>query len=309
LELEVSGFGGFEHYDDPPHGQELREGREVVDAALHWLDEECCERPVFLWVHIFDPHSPYGNAQDKRRGLPVDPGIYGFVDEKRLGVAERERMNSLYAKGVREADFILGKLLDGLSKRLHEPLLAIVSDHGEALDEHLHSRGYAYDHGEYLDDEQIRIPLVLAGPGVERGRSPSAASIRDLYTTILEASGIGDPAAQERGRRDLRLSSPEPRIVAVERRVVFSNEFPRSRAGATDTMNQHAIAISDGHHTVLVGADGSISPAHLATEALGTAGKRRWSEIIKLARFSPHHLDDATRKALEALGYTTPESP
>ena len=34
----------------------------------------------------------------------------------------------------------------------------VVADHGESLDESLEARGYAYDHGEFLEEPEIRIP-------------------------------------------------------------------------------------------------------------------------------------------------------
>ena len=54
----------------------------------------------------------------------------------------------------------------------------VVSDHGEALDEHLDTRGYAFDQGEFLDDEQIRIPLVIAGPDVRGGALAGGEAIQ-----------------------------------------------------------------------------------------------------------------------------------
>ncbi len=74
--------------------------------------------------------------------------------------------------------------LAGVRAHVPDPLILVVADHGESLDESLEARGYAYDHGEFLEAQEIQIPLVIAGPGVTPGRSSAVASIRDLYTTL-----------------------------------------------------------------------------------------------------------------------------
>jgi arylsulfatase A-like enzyme len=58
---------GFGHYDDEmshepsddPQKIATRRGNATVDAALQWLDGVPRERPVFIWVHLFDPHRPW----------------------------------------------------------------------------------------------------------------------------------------------------------------------------------------------------------------------------------------------------------
>ena len=71
-------------------------------------------RPVFLWVHLDEPHAPYGGPDDKRRGFPVDPRLYGFVDPLRYeSEAARRHREALYAEGVRSVDTALGALVAG----------------------------------------------------------------------------------------------------------------------------------------------------------------------------------------------------
>ncbi len=57
---------GFETYGDRmPRGADgrpanERPGRVVVDEAVAWLERRGPER-FFLWVHLFEPHAPYGD--------------------------------------------------------------------------------------------------------------------------------------------------------------------------------------------------------------------------------------------------------
>ena len=134
-----------------------------------------------------------------------------------------------------------------------------VADHGEALDEHLDARGYAYDHGEFLDPEVVRIPLLLAGPGIAPGRSTQTVSIRDVYTAILEAAGIGDPTAAQEGRRDLQRPSDATRAVGIERRAIGESD-----RNAVSFFRFHAGAAAEGRRLVVVGEDGGATLGKVA---------------------------------------------
>jgi arylsulfatase A-like enzyme len=294
LDRRLTGFDGFEIYDVPT--RPLRPGDEAVAAALRWLDVTA-RRPVFLWVHLYDPHAPYGDADDKRRGLPLDPSQYGWVEAARFADSDpRHERRAAYARGVRAADAALGALLAGVQARVATPLLvAVTADHGEALDEHLAARGYGFDHGEFLDAEQIRIPMLLAGPGVAPGRSRGVVSIRDLYATLLAAAALPAGAA---GARDLRAASDAPRVALCERRPEASpNDAPTP--GAAALVTAHAVAASDGDATAIVGEDGA--PAAHAPPALVEAARAVLAARARDAR-APE-IDAGTREALRSLGY------
>ncbi len=293
IDQPATGLRGFGVYD-VPQGI-LRHGENAVDAALAWLGAES-QRPVFLWVHIYDPHSPSGSADEKRLSFPVDSSRYGWVKASRYASqAERSAMTERYARGVRSADRALGRLVEGVREQLaRPPLVIVVSDHGEQLDERLDERGFAFDHGEFLDEESVAIPLLLAGPGVTPGRSPGTASIRDLYTTILATAGLGDPDAAAEGRRDLRGPSDAPRTVRIERRF-FLLSVP-------ELVRAHAAAATNGQSLVIVGEDGS-SPAEGQAEAreLLGAARRSLRELGPERTLRP--IDPSTREALKKLGY------
>jgi arylsulfatase A-like enzyme len=294
LEPRATGLTGFEIYDTP-RGL-LRPGHDAVRAALAWLDAER-RRPVFLWVHLFDAHSPYGTADEKGRSFPVEPGRYGWVDRDFYSdAAERRDLERRYARGVRDADAALGQLLDGLAERIDPPpLILVAGDHGEALGELLETRGFAYDHGEFLDAEMVCVPLVVAGPGVTPGRSSGAVSLRDIYPTLLGAAGLLGSASGDPERRDLRAPSGERRIVAVERRRLG----PQPR----DIVLAHAAAAFDGSDGVIVGAK-TAPPSEdadaRALELFLTAWHRY--QARKDSAQAPG-VDPALAEALRALGY------
>jgi arylsulfatase A-like enzyme len=309
------GLGGFDPYD--ARGRGLREGTEAVAKALEWLDQVSKgeDRPIFLWVHLYDPHSPYGPAADKREHYPLDLRAYGWVDRARYRDKKaRIAMSTKYAAGVRDADLALGQLLDGLAERGRDPLVAVASDHGEFMAEHLDKLGFAYGHGSILGPEVLWIPLVVAGPGIEAARVGGAVSIADLYTTILEAAEIGDERAADEGRIDLREDPPPGRVVTAARRLFDSAE--RKKRGIDAAALRHirgrAVAASDGSSLFVVGADGkpasapaaaakdvAAPPPDLAKAAAGALAAQR--EVETRRKEAP--LDRETRQKLEALGY------
>jgi arylsulfatase A-like enzyme len=141
----------------------------------------------------------------------------------------------------------------------------------------------------------VAIPLVVAGPGVAPGSSEGAVSIRDLYTTILEAAGIPDTEATGAGRRDLRRRSGERRIVRIERRD-FLTAMP-------DSVRTHRAAATDGAHLVIVAEDGSpTTEPDAATGELLEAARSQLGEV-GAPDSAPRPLEAEVREALRELGY------
>jgi arylsulfatase A-like enzyme len=307
------GLGGFEPWD--ARGKGVRPGTEAVAKALEWLDQVARgeERPIFLWVHLYEPHSPYGPAADKREHYPLDLRSYPWVERARYRDKKaRIAMSTKYAAGVRDADAALGQLLDGFAERGRDPLVAVTADHGEFMAEHLDRLGFAYGHGSILGPEVLWIPLVLAGPGIEPARVGGAASISDLYTTILGAAELDDPQATEEGRIDLRADPPPGRVVTAARR--FFDPAERAKRGIDKVALRHirarAVAASDGSALFVVGADGkpadatapkdvAARPPALAAAAQAALAAQRAAEQVR--KETP--IDPATQQKLKALGY------
>jgi len=166
---------GFSKYDDRmaaeregEHGYPERDARAVTSAALAWLSRVPRGRPYFLWVHYYDPHSPYAAPGDRR-----DASV-----ERR------------YAGEVAYMDREIGRLLAALPAPART-VVAAVGDHGEMLGEHGER-----DHGLLLYRSSLEVPLVLAGPGVPRGQViPQAVGIRALPATLLALLKAGGAAS------------------------------------------------------------------------------------------------------------------
>ena len=196
-----------------------RPAGETVDAALAWLDR-LEDGPFFLWVHFYDPHAPYeppppfDRMHDPRYR---DTGQYGQFNWYELSTpkrselvrdeAARQHMVALHDGEVSYGDEQVGRLLDALTARgeLDHTLVAFTSDHGEGLGSH----GYFFDHGSFLYDEELHVPLVLRLPGAEHAGTRVAGQVRllDIAPTILEVLGL-EPEGMRGGSSLLAMLAP-----------------------------------------------------------------------------------------------------
>jgi arylsulfatase A-like enzyme len=160
---------GFQTYGDKmPRGRDgrpanERPGSQVVDEALAWLADHRDQR-FFLWVHLFEPHAPYGNPDD-----PVEarrPPIQRYDDD------------------VAEADKQAGRVIAALGPLAETTLIVAAADHGEAFGEH-----GEISHSLFTYDTTLRVPLIVAGPGVPQSVIEDPVSLVDVAPTILSELG------------------------------------------------------------------------------------------------------------------------
>jgi choline-sulfatase len=175
---------GFETYDDHlPKGNDPRRALHVerfadatTDAVLRWLaapDPSRDRRPFFLWVHYYDPHAPYEPPQEFAPRFSAEPydGEVAFVDAQ------------------------LARLLRKLEEKgeMARTLLLATADHGESLGEH-----GEVSHGLFVYDATLKVPFIVAGPGIAAGRvAPTVARGIDVLPTLLDYAGLELPPEVE----------------------------------------------------------------------------------------------------------------
>jgi HEAT repeat protein len=167
---------------------------EFADPALRerqvgeYLDDAPAGTPLFLWVHLFEPHEPYVVHPDH----VFHGGPSADVDA--------------YDSEIAEDDDGIGALVRLVRARRPGTAVIVTADHGEEFGEH----GGRY-HGTTVYEEQVRVPVIVSGPGVRAGgRVDAAVETIDLFPTVLSALGMPRPA-RLRGR-DLGplLKAPAP---------------------------------------------------------------------------------------------------
>jgi arylsulfatase A-like enzyme len=181
----------------------------VEQAALEFLSKRDSQRPFAAWVHFYDIHKPYNPPREylARYGIAADvpepllaPGPDSGAEleswltditlgEREIPAAELRRILGLYDGGVSATDARLGRLLDALaaSGDLADTYVMFTADHGEELFDH---QRYFF-HGNSVYGGTLRIPLVVAGPGLLAGRRvPALVQNIDLLPTALDLLGL-----------------------------------------------------------------------------------------------------------------------
>jgi arylsulfatase A-like enzyme len=176
---------------------------EVNDAFLRWLQTNR-EHRFLAYLHYMEPHDPYTPPADVRPAPPagIPPQIAAgeveaFADRVNwkngppLSAGEIAHLRALYGLEIKTWDAALGSLLAGLEAAgvRESTVVVLLGDHGEAFQEHGRLK-----HGIHLYDELLRVPLIIAGPGVPRARVTEQAETIDLLPTIASLLGMAAPA-------------------------------------------------------------------------------------------------------------------
>jgi arylsulfatase A-like enzyme len=199
----IFGMGqGFEHYDCVgASNQEHRSAGDTVEAALAWLSELPEERPVFLVIHMMEPHTNYDPPAATRGRFTGDgepPVEVPFASPETIGALimgetipteEQQRyIRLLYDEEILAADLAFGQLLDGWPKRGRDRWTAFTADHGEEFWDH-----GGFEHGHSLATELTRVPLVVQAPGWAPAVVSTPVQQTDLFRTLVDVSAAPRP--------------------------------------------------------------------------------------------------------------------
>lgn len=294
---------GFDGYDDELWNEtaptdfkrQERSADKTIDRALQWLRQRGEQGdPLFLWVHLFDPHQPYEPPESDKQGVP-----------------------SLYDGEIAFADRQLGRLIAALEAKgtLDQTIVVFTSDHGESLGEHGEET-----HAVFIYESTIRVPLVIRYPAKLPAGKVHLESVRivDLMPTIL---GLADQAPSPGQGSDLSkaLASATPPPAPPQ---YSESLYPELAFGMAPL---HGIRVGDWTYIRAPRAelyDRATDPQEarnlleLAADAPGAAEARRKADeldqllskrIEDSGRFDfvaqPKPLDEDTVQMLQALGY------
>ncbi|MHC4942092.1 MAG: sulfatase [Planctomycetota bacterium] len=177
------GYGAERHFDRVSYkAVKGHKGDVLIEEFENWLDG-ISEKPVFAYLHFFQPHGPYNAAQEfvdriKEQGRASDEflrpehhdadvsitslGIIGripFYQAKPVKSRDPLEYLARYEAGVRYGDTLLEELFAKWQDRRssQRTLYLFTSDHGESLGEH----GFFCHHGIMLSDTILHVPLII----------------------------------------------------------------------------------------------------------------------------------------------------
>lgn len=297
-------FDGFDAWllgDAIPADADRGNARRTTDHAVRLLRQlQAQPAPYYLFVHYMDPHDPY---------VPPAGGPCGSDDAERAdwrrlrriawqlrqdppsAERERARAKALYDGEVGYVDQALGELLDQVEAAGRPTVVLLTADHGEQFGDH-----GQMTHGDSVYEAGLRVPFVLAGPGIPARRLPHPPHLVDVAPTLLARAGLD---RSELPGLDLGREIPGPR-------PHLARAGPH--AALRDASGFKLMLELDGRGAAgrlyALGADpGELRDLRLSEDARFARLERELRTRAGAARSAPRDSSDEHLSALEALGY------
>ena len=195
--LEFTSHGHDGHmWDGEGNRRDFPEGEFRVDAQTDWVCEYLREKrdpdkPFYLMVSWIEPHhqndnerfeGPHGSAE-RFADYPVPGDLAGMPGDWQKEMPD-------YLGCCHALDGAVGRIRETLDELglAEDTLIIYTSDHG------CHFRTRNSEYKRSCHDGCLRIPMVMAGPGVPHGYVPKElVSLIDIPPTILAAGGADVP--------------------------------------------------------------------------------------------------------------------
>lgn len=164
---------GFDRVVDAParrwSNKDPDTAEDIADAGIAELARQH-DRPLLLWVHFYDTHSPHKQPKGARK--------FG------KGKAELD----LYDAEVEHVDAHMGRFLDAVRRKLPDALIVLSSDHASAFDApRHHKKHYGYD----LHSSVLHVPLIIAAPWLRSRRIDRPVTLLDVLPTLADVVRYG----------------------------------------------------------------------------------------------------------------------
>jgi arylsulfatase A-like enzyme len=254
LEKKIGLSQGFDTYVDTEKKFQSLAGR-VTGVTRDSVGN--LGRPFFMWLHYFDPHGPY-NPPPLYQNLfiPTNPQEIDALEKRRREILfnggkptehELAKFIALYDSEIRYVDDEVGKFFELLKEKglAKNTIIVITADHGEGF-----GHDYYFDHGDRLYEEEIHVPLIMAGPGRKiPGSRVISENVRlvDLMPTCLGLLRIPHEASSLEGVDLVPLITKRDR----PRLKVFAEAFFRKKYVQA---KNHMLSLKDGDWKLIVDA-------------------------------------------------------
>jgi arylsulfatase A-like enzyme len=288
-----------------------------TDDMIRFLEQRLAEpreRPLFTYVHLRRPHTPY-DALPEHMVRFADPEYDGPVvgsdddvwrhntSDHRLRDADLQHLQDRYLANIHQADAWLARLLSSVDES--RTLIVLTSDHGEAVGQHGTLGHNWHTWGEYL-----RIPLVLVHPSLPPGSTVDApVSTVDIMPTLLDLFGLPRPGQELQGRSLARALTGQ---VAWPHDPIFASSRAlngRRETCVVDGRWKYTFIEPTGEERLFDLVEDKAETRNLVDTHPREAARLRQELIDWRAPQRPSYtrpsdgLDDETLEQLQALGY------
>lgn len=268
--------------------------------------------PFFLWIHYMDPHMPY-DPPDRFRSQEGPWRVFSAgdnywkgppLDEQKnvvLPEAEMAYVRHLYEGEIRYVDEALGRVMDGAEGR--DAVWLLTADHGEELWDH-----GRFAHGFTLYNEQIRVPTILAGPGIDAARVASPVSAIDLMPTLAAVLGVDIPDGWrgvslmgDAGARPVFSQATNPWTSAEPYQSVYVDGFKYIRG--LETGRREIYLIEDDANESMNRVDDEVDRVEDMDRILDAWQQTFPSTFEMLRKGGASGGDEELQRTLESMGY------
>jgi arylsulfatase A-like enzyme len=193
---------GFDYYSGFLYKPFSNQSEQLVERAFRFI-EDFKEKPFLLFIHLWDPHTPYGPPPpydrmhfhpEEKLGPPlseviaISPEYYtDFLGEMKLSVPDSyEYVVAQYDGEISYVDQQIGRLVAQLKEKglWDNSVVVLMSDHGECFGEgNIH-----FDH-HGLYDAVMRVALMVKTPEGQVGRRAEMVSTEDIFPTLAAWCG------------------------------------------------------------------------------------------------------------------------
>ena len=331
---------GFDSMDEPPdYVHVYRRAKQTINKAIHWLAHRHENEKFFLWVHLFDPHTPF------KTPLSTCQAIKNETNKKRQKqikyFLEHQKVKSdFFASGQDEMMQVLDdydaeiSYMDSHIRRFYHhvqqsglnanSIWILTGDHGEGLGNH-----HWFAHGKNIYQEQIHIPLIMHFPSraVRNRTVDQIVEHVDIFPTIMDLTGgkIENQAKEVQGTSLVPLIA-QP-LAAIDKQVAFMQrrDFdPKNRPEVIDVFRDNfeegeKYALRDSQYKYIYKTQGDDELYDLHADPyeqnnlIGTGSevesRLKNALIYKVDQFkqnvneTPEPVDDETIERLKELGY------
>lgn len=199
---------------DDARGESRRgSSRRHADAVVEFLKERSADRPFYIYLAPPVPHDPriaepefmmMYKPEDMNLSpafLPLHPWDNGEMtvrDEKlapwpRTPENTKQQLADYYAC-ITGLDHHVGRIVAQLQAmaQLDDTIIIFTGDNGLSLGDHgLFGKQNLYEFGG------MHVPLVIAGPGIPKGKSAALVYLMDLFPTFCDFAGSKIPSSVE----------------------------------------------------------------------------------------------------------------
>ena len=313
LDSETRIDRGFRVWDDElPIDKGKRyeaRGDDVTRRALEAVDERLTDRPLFLFVHYYDAHSPYEAPEGPTTSWddPEKAMIQAAKAsrENTLTDGQANELRAMYQAEVLYQDGQLGELLAGLRERGvldDDTHVVVTADHGEMFFE---SRMRPVGHGTDVDLPVTHVPLIVQGPKASPLVVEQPVKLSDVGPTLLALAGVDTALGTGQDLSPLLSGGTLPVTP-----IYLEATRPSNETGPLwNNLPAERGLVSEGHVLIKTGSSGVLYVLDAEqTKASGVPRRKRMEDEVDAwdataPEYRPETMSDSMREALRALGY------